>query len=85
MVGGEAGNVIGKLCAGQATKNGLTNHSVEPLEAHQGEQLVNKEIWKRSLCGHILTQKYENELGKMQFCKTETKLLVARQIIHSKC
>ena len=31
MVGGEPGNVISKLCAGQATKKGSVNHSGSTL------------------------------------------------------
>ena len=44
MVGGEAGNVISKLCAGQTTKNRSANRSAEPLGAHQDEEVANKEI-----------------------------------------
>ena len=33
MVGGEAGNTISKLCAGQATKNVQVEFSGEPLVA----------------------------------------------------
>ena len=32
MVGGEAGNAVSKLCAGQATKTGLVNYSAELWE-----------------------------------------------------
>ena len=42
MVGGKAGNVISKLCTGQATKKGLVNRSAEPLGAHWDEEMTNK-------------------------------------------
>ena len=42
MVGGKAGNVIRKLCAGQATKKGLVNRSAELLGAHWDEEMTNK-------------------------------------------
>ena len=42
MAGVEAGNVISKLCAGQATKKGSGNHSAEPMGAHWDEELINK-------------------------------------------
>ena len=42
IVGGEAGNVISKLCPGQATKFGFVNHSAEPLRAHWDEEMKNK-------------------------------------------
>ena len=41
MVRGEAGNIISKLCAGQATKNGSVNRSAEPLGAHRDEEAAN--------------------------------------------
>ena len=34
MVGGEAGNKISKLCAGQPTKNVLVGGSTESMRAH---------------------------------------------------
>ena len=42
MVGCEAGNIISKLCASQATKNGSVNNSAEPLGAHWDEEMTNK-------------------------------------------
>ena len=65
LVGGKAGNVISKLCTGQATKNGLVNCSAEPLGAHCDEEMANQDIQKRSVFGHIQTQKYENEQEKI--------------------
>ena len=44
MVGGEADNVISKLCTGQATENGSVNHSAELLGAHRDEEAANKDI-----------------------------------------
>ena len=44
IVGGEPGDVISKLCTGQATKNGSVNRSTEPLGAHWDEEMTNKEI-----------------------------------------
>ena len=44
MVGGEAGNVISKLCPGQATKNRSVNRSAESLGPHPDEEVANKEI-----------------------------------------
>ena len=38
----EAGNVISKLCAGQATKKGSVNGSAEPVGAHWGEDMARK-------------------------------------------
>ena len=38
----EAGNVISKLCAGQATKKGSVNSSAEPVGAHWGEEMAHK-------------------------------------------
>ena len=40
--GDEAGNVISKLCTGQATKKGPVNHSAEPMRAHWEEEMANK-------------------------------------------
>ena len=42
MVGGETGNLINKLCAGQATKNGSLNCSAETLGARWDEEMKNK-------------------------------------------
>ena len=44
VVGGEAGNLISKLCTNLATKNGLVNRSAEPLGAHWDEEVANKKI-----------------------------------------
>ena len=44
VVGAQTGNVINKLCVGQATENGSVNRSVEPLGAHRDEEVANKEI-----------------------------------------
>ena len=38
----EAGNMISKLCAGQATKKGSVNSSAEPVGAHWGEEMAHK-------------------------------------------
>ena len=38
----EAGNVISKLCADQATKKGSVNSSAEPVGAHWGEEMAHK-------------------------------------------
>ena len=38
----EAGNVISKLCAGQATKKGSVHSSAEPVGAHWGEEMAHK-------------------------------------------
>ena len=75
MAGGEAGNVISKLFVGQTTQNGSVNCSTEPLGAHWEEELANKEIQKRSIFGHIPTQKYKNELAKMQFYSNRDKII----------
>ena len=42
MAGGEAGNVISKLCASQATKKGPVNCSTELMGAHWNEEMANK-------------------------------------------
>ena len=39
MVGGKAGNVISKLCAGQATKNESVNRFAEALGAHWDKEM----------------------------------------------
>ena len=44
MVGGEVSNVISKLQAGQATKNGSVNCSAEPLGAQRDEEVENEDI-----------------------------------------
>ena len=38
----EAGNVISKLSAAQATKKGSVNGSAEPMGAHWGEDMAHK-------------------------------------------
>ena len=42
MVGGEAGNAISKLSAGQETKHRWVGHSAETLGAHLDEEMANK-------------------------------------------
>ena len=42
MAGGEAGNVISKLCAGQATEKGSVNYSAGSMGAHWDEEMTNK-------------------------------------------
>ena len=42
MVAGKAGDVISKLSASQATKNGSVNCSAELFGAHWHEEMINK-------------------------------------------
>ena len=42
MIGGEAGKVTSKLCAGQATKNRSVDRSAGLLGAHCDEEMANK-------------------------------------------
>ena len=42
MAGGEAGNVISKLCVGQATEKGSVNCSAGSMGAHWDEEMTNK-------------------------------------------
>ena len=52
MAGGKAGNTIGKLCAGRATKIVWVDRSAEPLVVHWDGRMAN-ESWKRNMCGYV--------------------------------
>ena len=39
----KASNAINKLCAGQATKNVLVDHSAEPLRVHWDGEMANEQ------------------------------------------
>ena len=52
MAGGKAGNTIGKLCAGRATKIVWVDRSAEPFVVHWDGRMAN-ESWKRNMCGHV--------------------------------
>ena len=52
----EAGDVIIKLCTGQATKNGLMDRSAEPLGAHWDEQIAKKIEHRNEASLHISRQ-----------------------------
>ena len=67
MVGGEAGNAISKLSAGQETKHRWLGHSAETLGAHLKKKWQINDTWQRNMFGNIQTQKQKikNELPKM--------------------
>ena len=44
---GEAGNVISKSCAGQATKNMLMDGSAEPMEKRQMDEVQKRDMFRR--------------------------------------
>ena len=54
MAYGEAGNAIGKLCAGQATKIVWEDHSAEPFVVHWDGGMANQS-WERKICRHVKT------------------------------
>ena len=56
MAGGKAGNAIGRLCAGRATKIVWVDHSAEPFIAHWDGEIGN-ESCKKSMFRHVKTQK----------------------------
>ena len=65
MASGKAGNAIGKLCNGRATKIVWVDSSTEPLVAHWDGEMANKS-WKRNMCRHVKAQNLKSELAKMQ-------------------
>ena len=54
MAAGEAGNEIGKLCAGGATKIVWVDRSAEPFVVHWDGEMANKS-WKRNIGRHVGT------------------------------
>ena len=54
MAYGEAGNAIGKLCAGQATKIVWEDHSAEPFVVHWDGGMANQSR-ERKICRHVKT------------------------------
>ena len=71
----EVGDVISKLCASQATKNGSVDCSAEPLRAHWDEEMAKK--WDTET-KHVQTYsdyKIKDELAKMQFCWNWNKIV----------
>ena len=54
MADGEAGNAIGKLCAGWATKIVWMDRSTEPFVVHWDGGMAKKS-WKRNMCRHVRT------------------------------
>ena len=58
IVGGEAGNTMSKLWAGQVTKNGCVGGSLVSLWEHAGmKKWQICEIWKRKVFVHIQENK----------------------------
>ena len=81
MVGGKAGNVISKLCTGQATKNESVNRFAEALGAHWDKEMK----YRNEACLDIFKLKNTKmNWKKFSSVQTETKLLIARQVIHPK-
>ena len=54
MAGGKAGNAIGKLWAGQATKIVWLDCSAEPFVVCWDGRMANQS-WKRNICRHVKT------------------------------
>ena len=55
MAYGEAGNAIGKLCAGQATKIVWEDHSAEPFLVHWDGGIMANQSRERKICRHVKT------------------------------
>ena len=64
MAGGEAGNVISKLCAGQATEKGSVNCSAGSMGAHWNEEMTNKWNIETKHVWTCLNSKIQNWAGK---------------------
>ena len=81
----EAGDVLRKLCTGQATKNGSMDRSAEPLRAHWDEKIGKKMEHRNEACSDISKQENKRCTGKKSSSfKIETKLLVVRQMMYLK-
>ena len=79
----DAGDVISKFCASQATKNGSLDRSTEPLGAHWDEQIAKKIEHRNEACSDISKQENKRWTSKKN-SSFKTKLLVVRQMIHPK-
>ena len=81
MAGGEAGNAMGKLCAGRATKIVWVDRYAEPFVVYWDGEMPNK-LWKRNMCRHVKTQNCEQWTGENAVSvQTKTKWLLVRQVM----